>query len=149
MLRPSRLVARLAIGALLATGGAAFLAVNSQPASGEGVSMGVVDGYAISNIHYSVDPPPPVNGVPGPLQVTTVSFTATTTTAGEMAAAQGFVKLDPPPPAPPSMWSSCTVTYSSATVTNFSCTLTPAVAVNGPGGTPVGILSNLEIEVNQ
>jgi len=149
MIRPTRLIAPLAIGALLATGGAAFLAVNSQPVSGEGVSMGVVDGYDISNIHYMVDPPPPNNGVPGRLQVTTVTFTATTTSAGELAAAQGFVKLDPPPPAPPSMWNSCTVTYSSATTTNFSCTLTPPVNVNGAGGTPVGILNNLEIEVNQ
>ena len=150
MMRLARLFAPLGVGALLATGGGAFLAVNSQPVSGEGVSMGVVDGYSISAISYNVDPPPP----PGPntLTVSSVTFTATPTAAGENPAAQGFVRLDPPPPppGPRAPWTGCSLSGSSGSSRTFTCTFTPPVAVNGqPGGSPVGVLTNLEIEVNQ
>ena len=147
------------VATLLATGGAAFLAQNTQPVSGQGVSLSAIDGYSISAIHYTVDPPPP----PGPnsvMSVTSVSFDATTTSAGELPAAQGFVKLEssgpgaqwtmcsnptpvpsPAPPAPPSPPWMVTV--------SFSCPLTPGVPVNGPNENPIGVLNNLGIEVNQ
>ncbi|MCL4423169.1 MAG: hypothetical protein M1115_08395 [Actinobacteria bacterium] len=150
MIRMHRLIAPLGVAALLATGGAAFLASNTQPASGEGVSIGVVDGYTISNIHYTVDPPPPPpNGPPPHLQVTTVSFEATTTAAGELPAAQGFVKLDPPPPAPPMAWTSCAVPSVSGNTSTFTCTFSPAVPVNGQPNGPTGWISSLDVEVNQ
>ena len=139
------------VAALLATGGAAFLAQNSAPASGQGVSLSSIDGYTISNIHYTVDPPPPPpNGPPGPMAVTSVSFDATVAVAGELPAAQGFVKLDPPPPAPAVPWTQCTLTNVSGSASSFTCTLPGAgVPVNGPGGSPIGVLDHLGIEVNQ
>ncbi|MCK4176293.1 hypothetical protein [Aciditerrimonas ferrireducens] len=151
---PRRVLAPLVVGGLLATGGSAFLAVNTQPASGEGVSNGVVDGYAISNIHYTVDPPPPPNNssVPPPLSVASVSFTATTTSAGELAASQAFVRLDPPPPAPRQPWTVCTVSPGgTSNSTNFTCSFNPGIPVNmqPQPGSGVGWINNLEIEVNQ
>ena len=152
-----RLLTPLIAGVLLAGGGTAFLATNSQPVSGEGVSNQVVDGYAITNIHYNVavpsqpldDPPPP----PSHLSVTSVSFTATTTWSGELRAQQGFVRLDPPPPPPgmpPMAWSGCAISaYPNSDAPDFTCTLNPAVPVNGPGPANQGWIDSLQIEVNQ
>ena len=145
-----KILVPVGVAALLATGGAAFLAQNSAPASGQGVSSSPIDGYYISAIHYNVDPPPPPpgGGAPGPMAVTWVSFDASVATAGELPAAQGFVRLDPPGPPPPP-WTQCTLENVSGGTSSFTCMLTPGVPVNGPGGSPVGVLSNLEIEVNQ
>ncbi len=151
MLRTHRLFVPFGVAALLATGGAAFLSVNVQPASGEGVSMGTIDGYQITNIHYNVDPPPPPPP-PGPaphLQVTSVTFQATTVQAGELPATQGFVKLDPPPPVPPVAWTTCAPPIISGSTSTFTCTFTPPVPVNGQPHGPTGWLTNLDIEVNQ
>ncbi len=139
------------VAALLATGGAAFLATNSAPASGQGVSLSSIDGYNISAIHYNVDPPPPPpgGGPAKPMAVIGVTFNATEATAGELPAQQGFVKVDPPAPAPPSPWTQCVLTNVSGATSSFTCTLSPGVPVNGPHGTPIGVLDHLGIEVNQ
>ncbi|MDA8103701.1 MAG: hypothetical protein M0Z34_12125 [Nitrospiraceae bacterium] len=149
-----RLLTPLVAGALLAGGGTAFLATNSQPVSGEGVSNQVVDGYAISNIHYNVAVPPmPLVDVPPPpshLSVVSVSFRATTTWNGELQAQQGFVRLDPPPAGPPFAWTGCAISaYPNSYTTDFTCTLNPAVPVNGPGPANQGWIDSLQIEVNQ
>lgn len=142
------------VATLLATGGAAFLAQNTQPVSGQGVSLSAIDGYSISAISYSVDPPPPP---PAQMSVTSVSFDATTTSPGELAATQGFVKLDPP--GPPVPWTQCSAPTPAsnpvgspawAVTVSFRCPLTPGVPVNGPGPNgPIGVLDHLGIEVNQ
>ncbi len=147
------------VATLLATGGAAFLAQNTQPVSGQGVSVESIDGYSISGIHYSVDPPPndPAIGV------VSVTFEATTTTQGELAAAQGFINLDPSGPPPPpgpgpgDSWTNCGSPTSAsnpswspswAQTVSFTCNLNPEMSVNGPGN-QIGVLDNLGIEVNQ
>ncbi|NNN12931.1 MAG: hypothetical protein HKL81_04170 [Acidimicrobiaceae bacterium] len=152
-----RFLAPLAVGVLLSGGGAAFLATNTQPVSGEGVSSQMIDGYIISDISYNVDPPPPPpGGGIAHLQVVSVSFAATEGAAGESPAVQGFVRLDPPPPPPPGVgpmqWQSCTRTSVSGATSYFSCTITPPAPVSGPGGVSgslSGWLDHLQIEVNQ
>ena len=153
MLIRKRLVAPLLVGTLLAGGGTAYLASNTQPVSGEGVSNTLVNGYIISNIHYTVaDPggpqgPPPPGG--GSLQVNAVSFTATSQ-GGNGLATQAFARLDPPPA--PQPWSTCTVSgYPANGISvNFTCPFTPGVHVNGgPGPGGMGWIDSLELEVNQ
>ncbi len=148
-----KLLLPFGVATLLATGGAAFLAQNTQPVSGQGVSLSAIDGYSISAISYTVDPPPP----PGPpMSVTSVSFDATTTSQGELSATQGFVKLDPP--GPPVAWMACQSPQSAAnpvgsppwaTTVSFTCAINPGVPVNGPGPNNIGVLDHLGIEVNQ
>ena len=166
-MRRSRFLAPLAAGALLATGGAAFLAVNAQPASGQGVSSESIDGYNISNIHYNVTPAK----IGDNLYVKSMTFTATTTTNGELAAQQAYAKIDPPSSSTDSVtnglpsltnydqWVSCVRTGGDSTtgVSNFSCDFTVmfglgGVPVNGPsffGHSNTGWLDNLSLEVNQ
>lgn len=185
-MRRSRFLAPVAAGALLATGGAAFLAVNAQPASGQGVSSEIIDGYNITNIHYTVAPDngggsgySPTGGGSGDhssdLNVTAVSFTATSRGNGEAAATNGFVKIDTDSNSPFVMgsgsqhnnqlgqWLSCTPDTSpdfhngggggggdhQPYVTNFTCHFNPGLPVSGNGQSQVGWLQHLSIEVNQ
>ncbi|MDA8386391.1 MAG: hypothetical protein M0Z88_09040 [Actinomycetota bacterium] len=147
-----RLLTPLLVGVLLAGGSTAFLATNTQPVSGEGVSNQVVDGYAISGIHYGVAVDPPPTG-PSHLDVYSVTFTATEAAGGELQAQQGFARLDPPnspmpPPGP--QWTTCgIIAYPSSTSTTFKCIFSPGVQVNGPGPMGVGWIDSLELEVNQ